>query len=141
MVIGLFIFFFFKQKTAYDMRISDWSSDVCSSDLTGAEAGYYIPDRLMEGYGPSAEALVRLGREGAGLIVTVDCGAQAFEALSAARDSGVEVIVVDHHQCSTALPPAVAIVNPNRLDRSEEHTSERQSLMRIPYAGCCLKKK
>src|SRR3546814_14287955 len=40
---------------------------------TGAEAGYYIPDRLMEGYGPSAEALVRLGREGAGLIVTVDC--------------------------------------------------------------------
>src|SRR3546814_15153816 len=75
-----------------------------------------IPDRLMEGYGPSAEALVRLGREGAGLIVTVDCGAQAFEALSAARDSGVEVIVVDHHQCSTALPPAVAIVNPNRLD-------------------------
>ncbi|API57969.1 single-stranded-DNA-specific exonuclease RecJ [Tardibacter chloracetimidivorans] len=85
----------------------------------GAEAGYYIPDRLMEGYGPSAEALVRLGREGAGLIVTVDCGAQAFEALSAARDSGVEVIVVDHHQCSTALPPAVAIVNPNRLDETD----------------------
>src|SRR3546814_4306843 len=73
----------------------------------------------MEGYGPSAEALVRLGREGAGLIVTVDCGAQAFEALSAARDSGVEVIVVDHHQCSTALPPAVAIVNPNRLDETD----------------------
>src|SRR3546814_7555348 len=90
----------------------------------GAEAGYYIPDRLMEGYGPSAEALVRLGREGAGLIVTVDCGAQAFEALSAARDSGVEVIVVDHHQC-----------------RSEEHTSELQSLMRISYAVFCLKKK
>src|SRR3546814_19015506 len=72
---------------------------------TGAEAGYYIPDRLMEGYGPSAEALVRLGREGAGLIVTVDCGAQAFAALSAARDSGVEVIVVDHHPCSPPLPP------------------------------------
>src|SRR3546814_6187491 len=63
----------------------------------GAKAGYYIPDRLMEGYGPSAEALVRLGREGAKLIVTVD--------------------------------------------RSEEHTSEIQSLMSNSYAVLCLKKK
>src|SRR3546814_15289922 len=85
---------------------------------TGAEAGYYIPDRLMEGYGPSAAALVRLGREGAGFIVTVDCGAQAYESLSAGRDSGVEGIVVDHHQCFTALPPADAIVTPNRSDKS-----------------------
>src|SRR3546814_17164351 len=73
----------------------------------------------MEGYGPSAEALVRLGREGAKLIVTVDCGAQAFEALGAAQAAGVDVIVVDHHQCSTALPPALALVNPNRLDEGE----------------------
>lgn len=82
----------------------------------GLEAGYYIPDRLLEGYGPSADALVRLGQEGSTLIVTVDCGAQAFEALEAARASGVDVIVVDHHQCATALPPALALVNPNRLD-------------------------
>lgn len=85
----------------------------------GANAAYYIPDRLMEGYGPSAEALVRLGREGARLIVTVDCGAQAFEALGAARAAGVDVVVVDHHQCSTVLPPAVALINPNRLDEGE----------------------
>ncbi len=85
----------------------------------GASVGYYIPDRLMEGYGPSAEALVRLGREGSKLIVTVDCGAQAFEALGAARDAGVDVVVVDHHQCSTLLPPAVALINPNRLDEGE----------------------
>jgi single-stranded-DNA-specific exonuclease len=80
----------------------------------------YIPDRLMEGYGPSGEALVRLAGEGAILIVTVDCGAQAFEALDMARDAGVDVVVVDHHKCATALPHALALVNPNRLDESEE---------------------
>lgn len=79
----------------------------------------YIPDRLMEGYGPSGEALVRLKREGADLIVTVDCGAQAFEALAMARDSGAEVIVVDHHKCAPTLPDALALVNPNRLDEGE----------------------
>src|SRR4051812_48147078 len=80
----------------------------------------YIPDRLMEGYGPSGEALVRLGKEGARLIVTVDCGAQAFEALAMAREAGVEVIVVDHHKCASALPEALALVNPNRLDEGAE---------------------
>ncbi len=85
----------------------------------GLEARAYIPDRLMEGYGPSGEALVRLHREGASLIVTVDCGAQAFEALAMARDAGVDVIVVDHHKCASELPLAHALVNPNRLDEAE----------------------
>ncbi len=76
----------------------------------------YIPDRQREGYGPTAGALLRLQAEGATLIVTVDCGAQAFDALAAARDAGVDVVVVDHHQCTTALPHALALVNPNRLD-------------------------
>ena len=79
----------------------------------------YIPDRLMEGYGPSGEALVRLKQEGAELIVTVDCGAQAFDALAMARDAGADVIVVDHHQCAAALPAAYALVNPNRLDETD----------------------
>lgn len=82
----------------------------------GLEAKAYIPDRLMEGYGPSGEALVRIAEGGAKLIVTVDCGAQAFEALQIARDAGVDVIVVDHHKCAAALPLAHALVNPNRLD-------------------------
>src|SRR6185369_1703712 len=82
----------------------------------GCDPAAYIPDRLMEGYGPSGEALVRLGREGASLIVTVDCGAQAFEALAMARAAGVDVIVIDHHKCASALPDAHALVNPNRLD-------------------------
>ena len=76
----------------------------------------YIPDRVTEGYGPSAAALTRLHADGATLIVTVDCGAQAFDALAAAADSGVDVIVADHHQCASALPRALAVVNPNRLD-------------------------
>ena len=86
----------------------------------GREPRAYIPDRLMEGYGPSGEALVKLAREGASLIVTVDCGAQAFEALAMAREAGVDVIVVDHHKCSSALPEALALVNPNRLDEAAE---------------------
>jgi single-stranded-DNA-specific exonuclease len=86
----------------------------------GLQPRAYIPDRLMEGYGPSGEALVRLAREGARLIVTVDCGAQAFEALEMAEAAGVDVIVLDHHKCASALPKALALVNPNRLDEAEE---------------------
>jgi single-stranded-DNA-specific exonuclease len=85
----------------------------------GHDAGYYIPDRLLEGYGPSGEALVRLAEQGSQLIVTVDCGAMAFEALTMAREAGVDVIVVDHHKCAPELPPAIALVNPNRLDESD----------------------
>jgi single-stranded-DNA-specific exonuclease len=86
----------------------------------GLTPGAYIPDRLMEGYGPSGEALVRLSESGSRLIVTVDCGAQAFEALEMARAAGVDVIVVDHHKCAAELPVAHALVNPNRLDESDE---------------------
>jgi len=86
----------------------------------GLDPQAYIPDRLMEGYGPSGEALVRIAEGGARLIVTVDCGAQAFEALAMAKAAGVDVIVVDHHKCATSLPDGFAIVNPNRLDEADE---------------------
>src|SRR5205085_471956 len=79
---------------------------------------------LMEGYGPSGEALVRLAEAGASLIVTVDCGAQAFEALDMAKAVGVDVIVVDHHKCASRLPDGFAIVNPNRLDESVEGAAQ-----------------
>ncbi|AMU94443.1 single-stranded-DNA-specific exonuclease RecJ [Sphingopyxis terrae subsp. terrae NBRC 15098] len=82
--------------------------------------GAYIPDRLMEGYGPSGAALVRIGAAGSRLVVTVDCGAQAFDAIAEAKAAGVEVIVVDHHQCATTLPQAFAVVNPNRLDEAPD---------------------
>lgn len=89
----------------------------------GHHADYYIPDRLLEGYGPSGEALVRLGESGSSLIVTVDCGAMAHDALQQAHDAGIDVIVVDHHKCSPELPRTVALVNPNRLDEEDEAAS------------------
>lgn len=89
----------------------------------GAEPVIYIPDRLMEGYGPSGEALVALRSKGASVAVCVDCGAQAFEALDQARAEGLDVIVVDHHQCASTLPVAEAMINPNRLDETEEGAS------------------
>ncbi|MBA2771380.1 MAG: single-stranded-DNA-specific exonuclease RecJ [Sphingomonas sp.] len=85
----------------------------------GADPTVYIPDRLMEGYGPSGAALVALKARGATLAVTVDCGAQAFEALEQAKAANLDVIVVDHHQCATLLPVAFAVINPNRLDEAE----------------------
>ena len=92
----------------------------------GIEAGYYIPDRLLEGYGPSGEALVKLGQSGSSLIVTVDCGAMAHEALAMAHDAGVDVIVVDHHKCAAELPRTVALVNPNRLDEEDDAADQRR---------------
>src|SRR6185503_5526894 len=85
-----------------------------------AEPIVYIPDRLMEGYGPSGKALVELKARGASLAVCVDCGAQAFDALDEAKAAGLDVIVVDHHQCASLLPVAHALINPNRLDESED---------------------
>ena len=87
--------------------------------MLGHEADYYIPDRLLEGYGPSGEALVKLAESGSSLVVTVDCGAMAYDALAAAHAAGIDVIVVDHHKCAADLPRAFALVNPNRLDEND----------------------
>ncbi len=82
----------------------------------GLDPRIYIPDRIFEGYGPNREAIDRLIDEGSTLIVTVDCGATSFEALEAAAARSVDVVVIDHHQVGVSLPPAAAIVNPNRQD-------------------------
>jgi single-stranded-DNA-specific exonuclease len=87
----------------------------------GADIGIYIPDRRKEGYGPNAPALIKLKDEGASVVVTVDCGVTAHEALAEARRAGLDVIVVDHHQAEIALPPALAVVDPNRIDETSPH--------------------
>src|SRR5437868_5852944 len=87
----------------------------------GARASVYVPDRLREGYGPNAPALLRLKAEGAAVVITVDCGATAHEPLAAAAEAGLDVIVVDHHVTEPLLPPAPALVNPNRLDETSPH--------------------
>ena len=76
----------------------------------------YVPDRIEEGYGPNAKALLKLKAEGAAVVVTVDCGILAFEALAAAAEAGLDVIVLDHHSAEPDLPRARAVVNPNRQD-------------------------
>ncbi|MDP3741668.1 MAG: single-stranded-DNA-specific exonuclease RecJ [bacterium] len=75
---------------------------------------YYIPDRFSEGYGMNSEAIAALASRGVNLIVTVDCGINALEAIDTANAAGMEVIVTDHHQLIGLLPRAVAVVNPHR---------------------------
>ncbi len=82
----------------------------------GLDARIYIPDRVTEGYGPNRAAIASLIENGAQLIVTVDCGSTSFDALEVAAKRGVDVLVADHHQVGEDLPPAHAIVNPNRQD-------------------------
>ncbi len=82
----------------------------------GREFGLYVPDRVKEGYGPSVRAFHSLKEQGVDLVITVDCGAAATEALEAARDIDLPIIVIDHHLMNGALPPAYALVNPNRDD-------------------------
>jgi single-stranded-DNA-specific exonuclease len=82
----------------------------------GIEPIIHIPDRVFEGYGPNVEAVRALAARGATLLVTVDCGTTSIEPLVEARALGLDVVVIDHHQADEVLPPAVAIVNPNRRD-------------------------
>jgi single-stranded-DNA-specific exonuclease len=84
--------------------------------LGGLDPLIHIPDRLFEGYGPNTEAVRALAGRGATLLVTVDCGTTSVEPLEEARKLGLDVVIIDHHQADEALPPALAIVNPNRRD-------------------------
>src|SRR3546814_2249079 len=105
------IFFFFKQKTAYEMRISDWSSDVCSSDLTRRRQAHLdLSPRARPARNAEEIARHRVGRD---------------------RDRICELLQRHGGRCDRR----------RNARRSEEHTSELQSLMRISYAVFCLKKK
>ena len=81
------------------------------------EITIYVPDRILEGYGPSPAAFRRLKAEGAELVITVDCGAAACDALACAAEIGLPIVVIDHHLMrADEMPPAAALVNPNRPD-------------------------
>src|SRR5262249_29361093 len=87
----------------------------------GVDIRLYIPNRLTEGYGPNAPALLRLREEGVTVMITVDCGITAFAALSAAKPPRLPVLVLDHHAPQLQVPPAAGIVNPNRVDETAGH--------------------
>src|SRR3546814_4959823 len=141
-VYHLGVFFFFKQKTAYDMRISDWSSDVCSSDLAGADVddgvGGVEGERLHQ-----AQDVFLIAGPGHALAPDLLHDLEPHRArLRRVVAHGV-LRQLPHFQRDLLLRPDGEIVAlpPRLAARSEEHTSELQSLMRNSYAVFCLKKK
>src|SRR3546814_2163290 len=134
----LFFFFFFKQKTAYEMRISDWSSDVCSSDLSVGSIAWAPDGKSL--YVTAQDTLEHP-------VFRVDAATGKVEKLKASPDEfagnignvtplpGGALL----YSRNSALAPTDLFVRDAK--RSEEHTSELQSLMRISYAVFCLKKK
>jgi single-stranded-DNA-specific exonuclease len=87
-------------------------------ELAGGQAGWHIPDRLLDGYGMGTAGVEEAARRGVRVIVSVDNGIRAFAAIERARELGIDVIVTDHHLPETDLPAALAIINPNRHDCS-----------------------
>ncbi len=85
-------------------------------DSLGADVIYYLPDRLLEGYGINKNALKDIKSRGVSLIITVDCGITAVEEVEFAKEIGLDVVITDHHECAEKLPEAIAIVNPKRKD-------------------------
>ena len=85
-------------------------------DAVGCEATVHIPDRILEGYGPNAEAFEAFAVRGVSLVITVDCGAVSHGPIARAKALGLDVVVFDHHQAPENLPEAVALVDPNRQD-------------------------
>jgi single-stranded-DNA-specific exonuclease len=84
----------------------------------GADVSFYIPSRLEEGYGVNAEAVERIAADGAGLLITVDCGITAVEEAQRARALGLELIITDHHEPHERLPDATLIVHPTAAGKS-----------------------
>jgi len=91
-------------------------------DDLGLSSRIYIPNRALEGYGLSQKALEALKSEGYTVVITVDCGTTSFEALNWSSTHGMDVIVLDHHMSEETLPPAFALVNPNRRDETSPYT-------------------
>jgi single-stranded-DNA-specific exonuclease len=87
-------------------------------ELLGADVIHFIPERLKDGYGLQPAAIERLHAEGVALAISVDCGIRGAEAGRRARELGLDLIITDHHEPDSELPPALAIINPKRTDCS-----------------------
>ncbi len=87
----------------------------------GVNADIYIPDRVLEGYGPNSQALLNLKKSGTDLVITLDCGTVAFKPLEDAAAVGLEIIVIDHHLGVLEKPQSIAVINPNLLDEKFPH--------------------
>jgi single-stranded-DNA-specific exonuclease len=87
----------------------------------GIDAGIYIPDRILEGYGPNSAALLNLKKSGTDLVIMLDCGTVAFKPLEDAAAVGLDIIVIDHHLGVLEKPKSIAVINPNLLDEKFSH--------------------
>jgi single-stranded-DNA-specific exonuclease len=87
-------------------------------ELLGGNVIHFIPERLKDGYGLQPVAIERLHADGVALVISVDCGIRGAEAGRRARELGVDLIITDHHEPDTELPPALAVINPKRHDCS-----------------------
>ena len=76
----------------------------------------FMPNRFIEGYGLTVDAVEKIAASGAKLIITVDCGSQSEDEIIRANELGIDVIVTDHHNVASVQPPAIAVINPKRLD-------------------------
>ena len=85
-------------------------------ELLGGDVVHFIPERLRDGYGLQPTAIERLQADGVALVISVDCGIRSGEAARRARELGVDLIITDHHEPETQLPPALAVINPKRTD-------------------------
>jgi single-stranded-DNA-specific exonuclease len=83
-------------------------------ELAGGQADFHVPHRLKDGYGMRTEVIEEAARRGVNLIISVDTGIRALEVVRAARELGIDVVVTDHHLPEAELPPALAVLNPNR---------------------------
>ncbi|MHC4460158.1 MAG: single-stranded-DNA-specific exonuclease RecJ [Planctomycetota bacterium] len=101
--------------------------------LFGADADYYIPHRIDEGYGLNEEAVQALAKSGSKLLITVDCGVTAFGSAELAGQLGLELIITDHHQPDTKLPKAVAVVHP-ALEKSYANQDSSGSMVAFKLA-------
>src|SRR3546814_4178961 len=133
------LFFFFKQKTAYEMRISDWSSDVCSSDL--GDAGLIDRLRAMINFGFQGQRSATVPGLNAKLPEVLALMARAkLEEIEAVCESRAAVEAAYREALGDRFILQAPLGTRRAIQRSEEHTSELQSLMRISYAVFCLKK-
>jgi single-stranded-DNA-specific exonuclease len=87
-------------------------------ELLGGDVVHFIPERLKDGYGLQPVAIERLHADGVSLIISVDCGIRGVEAARRAKELAVDLIITDHHEPDSVLPPALAIINPKRSDCS-----------------------
>ncbi|WP_448605738.1 single-stranded-DNA-specific exonuclease RecJ [Neorickettsia risticii] len=99
----------------------------------GKKVDIYIPDRITEGYGPNKAAFMQLKKEGYTLCITVDCGILAHAEIEVANTIGLDIIVVDHHISADVIPPATAVINPNRIDQPNVAYTEHLAAVGVSF--------